>query len=398
MRWARRQASKLHTMAEYRPRKIALVAPVPVFPAHGGNRARNLSLVESLKALGHEVHFVLLPSRQLGAFDEEAHLRFFGDRFHVFRRTPLLNALYLLRRATFRMIRRVRSPFGAPFRLSHVDEIHYDGFTGQMRKLVAQQLFDIVIVSYVTHSKILTACPSSVLRVIDTHDSYAGVLAPAQERKGLTRADVVLAIQEDEAREFRNLLGPNSSRVRVLSHITPAGPKLEAQANSKATFIGSSFAANLEAIRYFVDEVLPIIVLKDPGFELIVAGAISDDIPDKPNVRKLGRVDQVADAFCLGPILVNPIRSGTGVKIKLLDAMALGVPAVSTTLGVQGVDPAYLGGVIVVPDNDPVAFANAVLRLTSLPEARHRLAEDARLAARRWNARQLQVLETLTIL
>ena len=109
---------------------------------------------------------------------------------------------------------------------------------------------------------------------------------------------------------------------------------------------------------------------------------------------KLGRVEHVADAYLRGPILINPITAGTGLKIKLLEAMSLGIPAVSTAMGVRGIDEIFLSGALVIPDGDAQAFADALVRLMSDTALRMELGAKATGSAELWNSSQRNALRS----
>jgi glycosyltransferase involved in cell wall biosynthesis len=366
---------------------------VPIFPAFGGNRTRILNMIAALKTENADVHFVMLPSRQMGIFDVAAHQRHFGrNHVHVLKRNRTYDSLYFSQRTffalgrTFKKLSRQKTT-----RLSHVDETFYADFGRQLAQLHERLRFDAVVVQYVTFSRALYAFDRSVLRVIDTHDMFAGELPSAEEAKGLARADIVLAIQPEEARYFRDLLG-NNGDVRTVSHIIGTRDKVCPQTCSGATFLGSNFAANRQSLAWFINAVLPLVVREIPGFKLRVAGSVCESVPDRPDLMKVGITDTVTAAFAGAPILVNPIVAGTGIKIKLLEAMGAGVPAVTTEHGAAGIDGPYRRGMLVVPDGDAEAFASSVVRLCTDHVLRQDLSEVAFQAASRWNAVQLDAL------
>jgi polysaccharide biosynthesis protein PslH len=374
-------------------KNIVIISPYPLFPPYGGNRARMLTLIRTLQAQARDVTFVLLTSRQMGDFDEGAHRAMFGDRFYPLYRSPISNALYLLQRFVRAQSRSVRSRFGRKVkRLDTIDELYYKPFTVQLQDLFAAKAPDAVVVQYAYFSRALEAFPSSTLKILDTHDSFEREIAADQEKKGLARANVVVAIQDGEAERFRRLLGPCGSRVAVVSHILAEQSPLSCARSIGATFFGSSFVANLASLRYFIDDVLPLVLGKAPEFKLVVAGSICHDIKDHPAIRKLGTVGTIRDAFVDAPILINPIRDGTGIKIKLLEAMSLGVPGLSTCFGVRGIDPTFLGGVITVPDQDSKGFAEKLVELYRDADQRAVLGARAFKDAVRWNERQLAAL------
>lgn len=380
-------------LGHLRDKRVAFVSPVPVFPDFGGNRARILNMVSALQAENADVHFMLLPSRQMGETDLAAHQRHFGkDHFHLLRRDGTGNSLYYSKRALYALGRAFKKLSKQnTTRLSSIDETFYADFKRQLAQLHDRLQFDAVVVQYVTFSRAFDAFGTSVLRVIDTHDMFATELPAAEEAKGLARADVVLAIQSEEARYFRGLLGDKGD-VRTVSHIIGTRDKVCPQTCTGATFFGSDFAANRQSLNWFIDAILPLVVRAVPGFKLRVAGSVCEAVPDHPDLVKMGTTDTVAAAFAGAPILVNPIVAGTGIKIKLLEAMGAGVPAVTTEQGAAGIDARHRRGMLVVPDDDAEAFAASVVRLCTDHVLRRELAEEAFKAAHSWNVVQLNAL------
>jgi glycosyltransferase involved in cell wall biosynthesis len=344
--------------------------------------------------MGHQINFVLLDSRQKGDFSETSHRSFFGERFFFLRRKALPNLIYYLTRAWHMFFRMVRRRLGLRA-LRSVDEIYFRPFTRQIESLERRLHTDIAIVEYVHFSRAFSAFGENTYKVLDTHDSATEFISSTDEAEAFRRADAVLAIQDAEADAFRAELGPDAERVSVVSHLLDLGRRIDVSATDGATFVGSSFEANLVSLRYFIDEVLPLIVLRLPWFRLSVAGSICDDIPDHRWIRKFGRVETLAEAFQASPISINPTRKGTGVKIKLLESMSLGVPVVSTEQGLEGIDPIFLGGIVRVRDDDAKGFADATIELAADPALRRRLGERGYTCAARWNERQLGALRTI---
>ncbi|MDM0075418.1 glycosyltransferase family 4 protein [Variovorax sp. J2P1-59] len=370
--------------------KIVFVSPFPLYPATGGNRVRTLHMVKTCKERGHEVHFVFLPSRQMGDFDPQAHVALLGPaNFHCLERGQVADAAYLAGRALWKAWRKLTR---SRYLQSDIDETYFSGFTSQLRKLERQHGFDAVIAQYVTFTRAFDAFGPRAFRIIDTQDSFAGGIPMAQERRGLLRAHRVLAIQDQEAEYFRRMLPPSANTVSVVSHIIDIGEPLDLSECAGAAFIGSDFLQNNQSLAWFVDNVLPLVRQQEPDFRLFVSGTICRQLADAPGVVKYGVVPRVRDAFREGPILVNSITRGTGVKIKLLEAFGHGVPAVSTQLGVDGIRPSDLQGVLVTPDGDAPAFADAVLRLYRDRQERIERGRAAFRTAASWNDRELAAL------
>lgn len=391
-------------------KKICIVSTIPADPRNGGNGARIFGLARDLQDMGHAVHFVHLPSRRSPPYDAEHHQATFGQgAVHLLNRgSPLDEALYYGRRAVGRGWRKALSLARSARRHYHaLDEIFPGAFSRQLRRLQASQEYDVAIAVYVFNSKALLAFPGA-LKILDTHDRFAdrhlvyedaglasigySISAPTENR-GFRRADVILAIQEGEADLFRRQLGAEADRVHCVSYGLDLSRRVSVQSPDAAAFLGSSFTANTQAARHFVREILPRIRAQAPEFQAYFAGSIDRDVEDGPGVVKLGRVPSISDAFERGPICLNPILIGTGINIKLLDAMAAGVPAISTATGVRGLPERFRDSVIVVPDDDPQAFADAAVGLGRDAPRRAALGELAAQNGARWNAEQRQALQ-----
>ena len=368
--------------------QVFVVSPIPLFPSNGGNRRRIATMVEAIGARGHCVHFVLLDSRRIGDLDIPAHVRAYGDRFHFLKRNLAGETAYLAKRAAGMAKRKIKRKAGDGHWLNSADEIYYEPFTGQIRRIAASLRPDVFVVQYAFFSKSFDAAPADCFRVIDTHDSLSSALHAAEERRALLRAHHVIAIQSDEAATFEELLAGSRTTVSTIGHLLGDCPPIDPHRGRRATFIGSDFAANRLSLRYFLQNILPLIRRKLPDFELNVVGSIAKSMSAQPGVNRVGPVDDLAKAFADGPILINAIRAGTGLKIKLLEALSHGLPIVSTRSGVAGIDSRYLGGVKVVADEDAQAFADEVVSLATDRALRETASIMAYRSAGEWNFEQ----------
>lgn len=332
----------------------------------------------------------------MGDYDASAHEAFFGpDRYTALSRGGVSNALYYLNRALGKVSRKLfpKGPIDQPYELSSVDEAFYKPFLNQLQNYAQKSNFDCVIVTYVLFSKAIEAFGSSVHKIIDTHDSIRHYIDEKEEVRGLLRADTIVAIQAQEAELFAQMLPETGAPdIHILSHITEIKPIMGLDQCAGATFLGSSFEANRQSIRYFIDDVLPLILKEVPEFKLFVGGSICRDIEDAQSITKLGFVDDIRDAFAQAPLSLNPIVQGTGVKIKLIDSLGMALPIVSTEFGVMGLPRDCLQGVSIVKDGDPHAFATAVIALYRDAHLRREKSAKSLEGAVRWNEQQKECL------
>ncbi len=389
--------------------QIALVSTVSLFPCDAGHKARILTLLRNLRALGHEVTFILLSTPSDLGLDVEAHEREIGaGRLHVFRRRWPWSLTYKLRRLAGRLTRNVlfrRHP--DKHYLHGLDELFYRPFRHDFRRLQATTPFDAVLVEHVFASRILEAVEGPALKLIDTHDIFAHrhrlflqrgqpytyySLTPREEERGLRRADVVIAIQEDEATALIRRMQPPAPAVRTVSHLLDVSRRVRPAEFRSLSFIASASGMNREGLAYFMERVMPLLAASHPGLKLHVAGSICKAVADHAALVKIGYVEDLAQVFERGAVSVNPVRVGTGINIKLLDALAHGVPVVTTEVGARGLPEALRKAVLVVGDDDAEGFARAIEHVISDRGVYDRLAAAAYRAAEAWTASQRENL------
>lgn len=155
-------------------------------------------------------------------------------------------------------------------------------------------------------------------------------------------------------------------------------------------FLGSfRHLPNQTGLAWFVERVLPRVIQARPDSRLIVAGSDPPPayiFPDAAHVELLGCVPDVREVLGRYAVFVCPVLSGSGVRVKLLEAFAAGIPVVSTRLGAEGL--AARDGEVCALADDPESFAAKILALFDDPEAAARMAERARAeVAARWDAR-----------
>jgi glycosyltransferase involved in cell wall biosynthesis len=147
-------------------------------------------------------------------------------------------------------------------------------------------------------------------------------------------------------------------------------------------FLGSfRHLPNQEALQWFTRRVMPLILEQRPEARLVVIGSDPPPAHSLPHLRDgsielVGFVDDVREPLARYSLFVCPILSGSGVRVKLLEAFAAGIPVVSTTVGAEGL--AGEDGAICALSDHPDDFARHVVDLLSSPARAAELAERAR--------------------
>lgn len=158
-------------------------------------------------------------------------------------------------------------------------------------------------------------------------------------RREFAGADLIQALTPEDAATLRHLL-QRDVLVRPPAVALPAGPVAPAQAPQNALFLGNyHHAPNPEAARRLVRDVLPLLQRTNPAAELWLAGpneAPIRDLAATPGVRVLGFVDDLPRLFAQVRLLLAPLWSGTGFRVKAATALAHGLPVVTNALGGRG--------------------------------------------------------------
>lgn len=168
-------------------------------------------------------------------------------------------------------------------------------------------------------------------------------ITQAEEARHLQKADAVIAISLTDQREISTLYPTGSLFTfapRIDTMALPAGRRI----GKKLFYMGSAAHHNLQGMRWFLKAVWPWVREAVPGIELVIAGdigpAVSGDVG--AGILILGRVDNPAEAAEECAVAIDPVQAGSGVKIKILSYLAMGLPCVTTSAGAQGLE-AYMG-------------------------------------------------------
>jgi GT2 family glycosyltransferase/glycosyltransferase involved in cell wall biosynthesis len=145
-------------------------------------------------------------------------------------------------------------------------------------------------------------------------------------------------------------------------------------------FLGSfRHTPNQAALDWFVREVLPRVLQRRPEARLVVVGSDPPPrwaLPETPALELRGLVEDVREPLGRYAVFVCPILSGSGVRVKLLEAFAAGIPVVSTRMGAEGA--ARVDGEFCALADDREGFAAKIVELLEEPGRAREMAERAR--------------------
>ena len=203
------------------------------------------------------------------------------------------------------------------------------------------------------------------------------------ERRLFRRDLTVFVSSESEAAAFRKGVGPWRCRVEVVpSGVDPVPAAPLDQAPPRLAFTGAlDYRPNADAVRYLCREIFPRVRRLYPDARLaIIGGGATPQLVSAcagDGVEFLGFVPDVFEALRQSTIFVCPMREGTGIKIKLLEAMASGLPIVATPLALEGIPEAEDGRHLRVAASTD-AFVDGLTDLLGDPTLRRLLGDRAR--------------------
>lgn len=380
-------------------RRALVVTPVPTRPTTHGNRARVLHLVEFLAELGFEVHVAMWLS---GAEADNAAMRAeFGVRFHGL---PYEKPLRRRESQLGKWVRRARQVVDVDARYTEgVDDLYDDRADPILRHLDTTIGFDIAIAEYVFMSRALLALSSPRLKLIDTHDIFANrhrlflaagatpqffSTSPAEERRGLLRADVVLGIQPAETAQLAAYPGVQSMTFGHTVHLDRLWARQPVAWD--VLMVGSSNQMNVEGMLWFGTQVMPLLLAQRPDVRVALVGGVCRATPDYPGVHKLGIVPDLASVYAETSLVINPVRSGTGLNIKSVEALGYGMPLLTTASGCRGLESAQGQGLTLA--DTPAEFVDALTRLLSSPADLEGMSHAGFAFAAQWNVTQQTAL------
>lgn len=246
---------------------------------------------------------------------------------------------------------------------------------------------------FLTEAFAATRSPSA-RRLVVMHDSFSDrqeqfaaqgtaeasqAISLEEEVSRLGEAEVVVAIQKDEAARFASLLAGRSEVITVPLAV-PVHESASPGEDGVILFVGSNAAPNVDGLRWFLDEAWPMLRRLKPQAQLLVAGTVTRNLPVLPaGVSALGVVDDLDSLYMRAGVVISPLRLGSGLKIKLVEAVGYGKAMVATTVTLQGVEEEMSGTVRLA--DDPEAFASEIAALLDDPDARRLLGERALAAA-----------------
>jgi glycosyltransferase involved in cell wall biosynthesis len=336
--------------SEVENKRILMVTHVSPIPTGAGNEFRILKLLGYLRNSGYKVCFVLRPLEQVEVPSLViSELSSLVDELYIFDK----RVVNILKEDVLQLTRLKLSENNLTEKLTGIQNMFCPVSFVEAIRLIGDKLKpNIVIAEYVFMSRVLTVFDSNVLKIIDTHDvfsqkqdvieEYNGygkdiALTSDEEKQLLLRADVVLAIQDNEKVKLESLFskGPVITvGVDLVTHDLSRGKE-----SKVVLIVASNNYLNVTGVQDFVDYTWPLIKQVNSEVRLRIVGRITENITTyDSSIDLCGFVEDLNVEYSNAQVIVNPVRVGTGLKIKTIEALSWGKAHVAWPVAVDGIE------------------------------------------------------------
>jgi len=271
-----------------------------------------------------------------------------------------------------------------------------------IRRLVANTNYELVLASQIDMAPFALEAPGAI-RILDELEVSSYFTRLEREKNPLKKLRLSLTLWKQKAyletllphfagitsvskEEIRAVLrqAPGVTHTQVIPNgvtVEPLGQRSSAPVPGRMIYSGSiSYHPNFDAVQYFLEHSFPLIDRQYPGVSFHVTGSIDGVCLDPfrllDNVVFIGYVPEVRPLIAESWVSVVPLRLGGGTRLKILEAMALGTPVVSTSKGAEGLDVQHDRDLLIA--DPPEEFAAAVYKILIDPGLRSSIGNSGR--------------------
>lgn len=267
----------------------------------------------------------------------------------------------------------------------------------QFKAFITDKVFDAVIVEYIEMSFVLPFLHPETLTILDTHDlvsnriesfkdhnlPYDGITLTSEEELEIFDCyDLIMLIQKSDYATIKSLM--NNDRILLVPHPVSFSRKKTRKSVRRIGFLASSYAPNIDAIKWFLNHVWPLIQPLEIEFHVfgnICAHISAETVSRSTGVSLRGFVSDLASVYETCDIIVNPVRCGAGLKIKNVEALGNGLPLVTTPHGAIGMEDGINTAFLLA--DSPAGFEKSIIKLFGDYNFRKRLAAQSYQYAQR---------------
>lgn len=255
----------------------------------------------------------------------------------------------------------------------------------RFKEVVKNNKYECVFFSYIYYSKLLDFIPEDILKVGSISDfvsiqqmevgnfKFGEVID--EEIAAIDKFDKALFISSDEMTFFSNFMKNVESH--YLPHCLSPNISDKIEKDVDILFLGSDNSHNVSGISWFLKDIYP--KIEKNNYKIIIAGKITTKI-DKakyPKIEFIGYVEKIDQLYNRTKLAISPLNSGTGIKIKIVEALGYGIPVVCTSRSLFGLMEKINNGCIAA--DSPEDFASAIAKVLKDDNYRNQISKQSRM-------------------
>lgn len=203
------------------------------------------------------------------------------------------------------------------------------------------------------------------------------------EQSFINQYDILLPITDRDKLQFEQVLNNKKPALTVPTGVNiDEYPQAELINDETVFFIGAlDWIPNQQGLLWFVDFCLDDLINQKPTAKLIVAGRnapkwLVEKLKQHKSITFLGEIDDAKSFMLQNNVMIVPLFSGGGMRIKIIEAMAYGKAIVTTTIGAEGINARNKENIFIA--DKPSTFVNYIVHLLENGNLRQKIGENAR--------------------
>ncbi|MBW7675743.1 glycosyltransferase [Chryseobacterium chendengshani] len=339
-------------------KKILFFFPENPFSNRAGNVTRAKTNLTILKLLGYQIDLVGIEDMYKVMEDDTEFDKNVVDNLFLLARRPLKKITSL---------EYWRYKFSTSKYKSPSNKLLTGYIKESFKKILEAKKYDYVVINYEFWAGLIDdEIPNNSVKIVDTHDwitlneFYKNPTLKIGERfeeeiNNLAKFDKIITVSNDENFVFKGFLGDK------VINIPPSFPSHFLSGSEKRydlIFVGSDNIFNIKSIQWFFEKVH---ILLPENIKIVIIGRVCRHLEKVKNVEYVEFAETLDEYYYQSKIAICPMLEGTGIKIKVIEALSYGLPIVGTERAIDGFASKSSNGCLV--DNRPEIFKDHIISL-----------------------------------
>ncbi|SIQ16116.1 Glycosyltransferase involved in cell wall bisynthesis [Chryseobacterium sp. RU33C] len=341
-------------------KKILFFFPENPFSNRAGNTTRAKTTLTVLKKMGYHIDLVGAAEIYKSQNDTTDFDQNIVDHLFLIKHRPLK-----VKTSTDYWKHKISKFYKKPNEYNH---LLTDFAKKEFTDIFNKEKYDAVIINYEFWAGLIDhESMKNTLKIIDTHDwitlneFYKNKSLDIGKRfneeiNNLSKFDKIITISEDEHLVFKRFLGEK------VINIPPSFPthfeKSDLGKKYDLIFVGSENIFNIQSIQWFFDHAYPLL---PPNINIVIIGRICKHIKEREGVTLIEFIEGLEEYYHQSKIAICPMLEGTGIKIKVIEALSYGLPMVGTERAIDGFPSKTSNGCLV--SDHPEIFKDQIMSL-----------------------------------